>query len=84
MASKDPRGVESRSLLHRFQRLSAYSVACFAMALFSVACFSAARARARALACWPRAIRPPKYCIEFRLMKIFFRDLFGGFKQRLF
>ena len=37
------------------------------MALFSVACFSAARARARALACWPRAIRPPKYCIEFRL-----------------
>ena len=67
LASDDPRGIKSRSLLHRFQRLSAYSVACFAMALFSVACFSAARARARALACWPRAIRPPKYCIEFRL-----------------
>ena len=37
------------------------------MALFSVACFSAARGRARARACWARAIRPPKYCIEFRL-----------------
>ena len=35
------------------------------MALFSVACFSADRDRARA--CWARAIRPPKYCIEFRL-----------------
>ena len=35
------------------------------MALFSVACFSAVRARARA--CWARAIRPCKYGIEFRL-----------------
>ena len=35
------------------------------MALFSVACFSAVRARARA--CWARAIRPCKYAIDFRL-----------------
>ena len=34
MASKDPFGIESTSLMHRFQRLSAHSVACSAMAGF--------------------------------------------------